>query len=196
VTLSGIASGQHEETVCTHPVLPDARPAEHKYVSVLFSLSFCMKSISMSTFLPLIFSLYDFSNPLNDQGVVGTSCEPWLVRDSIVALDCLMVEGDELDGLEWGSGSSSMWLVTRLRSLISIDNSQEWVNHVQGFFAAPNSVGYGLVNLGSEEKRLINWVGDDSKRWRESSLKEPLPASMNSTEAPRLLNYAIMIMSI
>ena len=95
----------------------------------------------------------------------GTSCEPWLVRDSILALDCLMVEGDELDGLEWGSGSSSMWLVTRLRSLISIDNSQEWVNHVQGFFAAPNSVGYGLVNLGSEEKRLINWVGDDTKRW-------------------------------
>lgn len=121
------ASGQHDETLCTQPVLKNGRPVEHI-------------------------------------GVFGTDCEPWIVRDAVYGLDCLLEESDELNGLEWGSGSSSMWLVTRLRSLVSIDNSQEWLNHVQDFFATPNSVGYNLVNLSNEDRSLLHWVGSD-KRW-------------------------------
>lgn len=37
----------------------------------------------------------------------------------------------EMQMLEWGSGSSSQWFLMRVRSLISIEHDQAWLNKVQ-----------------------------------------------------------------
>ncbi|KAI3658468.1 hypothetical protein MP638_002412 [Amoeboaphelidium occidentale] len=89
---------------------------------------------------------------------VGQDCEPWLVRDAVHFLHYLLVDPESTNGLEWGSGSSSFWLVTRLRSLISIENDPSWFEYVAGYF---RSAGKDLIETqGTAED------GTSQKRWK------------------------------
>jgi predicted O-methyltransferase YrrM len=35
--------------------------------------------------------------------------------------------------LEWGSGNSSRWFSSRVKSLYSVEHNEEWLNHVKSF---------------------------------------------------------------
>jgi predicted O-methyltransferase YrrM len=53
---------------------------------------------------------------------------PWLTADAISILSTLLRKTD--DGLEYGSGRSTLWFAKRTRSLISIEDSPEWYARV------------------------------------------------------------------
>ena len=49
---------------------------------------------------------------------------PWLTADAISILSGLLRSTD--DGLEYGSGRSTLWFAQRTRSLVSVEDSPEW----------------------------------------------------------------------
>jgi hypothetical protein len=89
--------------------------------------------------------------------VSGQDCEAWLTRPAIQVLDVLLVEPLSLNGLEWGSGSSSMWAVTRLRSLISVEHDQRWFQLVEKFFES--DVGSNLIAGDDNDTESLRWRG-------------------------------------
>lgn len=60
---------------------------------------------------------------------VGTLCEPWLVRHAITALDQLLEPHHR--GLEWSSGSSTLWNLVRLAGLHTVEHEKEWLAAVR-----------------------------------------------------------------
>jgi len=55
---------------------------------------------------------------------------PWLCRDAIKALESWLKSTDE--GLEWGSGRSTLWFAARVAHLITIEHDAEWAEIVRG----------------------------------------------------------------
>jgi hypothetical protein len=53
---------------------------------------------------------------------------PWLTYDCIKFLDSYLRTSD--NGLEWGSGRSTIWLAKRTKSLISIETNNKWYQRV------------------------------------------------------------------
>lgn len=68
-------------------------------------------------------------NREDDSKTVGNNCEPWISRECIFVLDHILAYNSI--GLEWSSGSSTIWLSYRLKSLISIENMEYWSNVVK-----------------------------------------------------------------
>lgn len=70
--------------------------------------------------------------------VVGTMCEPWIARGVVTILNQLFEPHHH--GLEWSSGSSTLWALQRLASLISVEHTHLWLsavhNHVRTMFDA------------------------------------------------------------
>ena len=60
---------------------------------------------------------------------MGNSCEPWMTRGSIEALGHLLEPHHT--GLEWSTGSGSIWMLRRLGSLYSIEHQGTWLAHVR-----------------------------------------------------------------
>lgn len=60
---------------------------------------------------------------------IGNNCEPWISRECIFILDHILSYNNI--GLEWSSGSSTLWLGYRIKSLISIENSYSWYSIVK-----------------------------------------------------------------
>ena len=96
---------------------------------------------------------------------VGQDCEAWWARDAVQAMEAVLLDAAEImNGLEWGSGSSSQWAVTRMRSLISIEHDDLWFGRVKEYF--DKGIGKELVTVSSEEDRLkLDWYGT-GMRWR------------------------------
>lgn len=72
--------------------------------------------------------------------VLGTKCEPWWRREAIVVMDTVLRElkkrnekrGRRTVGVEWGGGSSSIWLSKRLDKLWVVESDD-------GFFQGMNA---------------------------------------------------------
>ena len=60
---------------------------------------------------------------------VGTLCEPWLTRGALTMLDQLLEPHHR--GLEWSSGSSTVWLLLRLASLHTVEHDAAWLKSVR-----------------------------------------------------------------
>mmetsp|Transcript_20606 Transcript_20606/g.62049 ORF Transcript_20606/g.62049 Transcript_20606/m.62049 type:complete len:322 (+) Transcript_20606:156-1121(+) len=58
----------------------------------------------------------------------GNTCEPWIARYAVVFLDKLI--DTDMNGLEWSTGSGTMWLLSRLNSLVSIEHHASWIRKV------------------------------------------------------------------
>lgn len=58
----------------------------------------------------------------------GNTCEPWIARYAVVFLDKLLDR--DMRGLEWSTGSGTMWFLVRLQSLISIEHHKSWIRKV------------------------------------------------------------------
>lgn len=80
---------------------------------------------------------------------VGSNCEPWIARECIFVLDHIL--SNNYDGLEWSSGSSTIWLGYRIKSLISIENSYEWANRVRNI----------TYRLNLQSKISIHYISHD-----------------------------------
>eukprot|EP00208_Stichococcus_sp_RCC1054_P000529 CAMPEP_0206143350 /NCGR_PEP_ID=MMETSP1473-20131121/20215_1 /ASSEMBLY_ACC=CAM_ASM_001109 /TAXON_ID=1461547 /ORGANISM="Stichococcus sp, Strain RCC1054" /LENGTH=300 /DNA_ID=CAMNT_0053538701 /DNA_START=207 /DNA_END=1109 /DNA_ORIENTATION=- len=59
---------------------------------------------------------------------VGNTCEPWIARFALIFLDRLL--DTEMAGLEWSTGSSTQWVLMRVKSLISIEHHAKWSKNV------------------------------------------------------------------
>lgn len=94
---------------------------------------------------------------------VGQDCEAWLARTAIEALDLLFQDPDTMNGLEWGSGSSSMWAVTRLRSLVSVEHDGQWFQYVDRYFH--EGPGRKLIEVSERERYRLKWYGAEN-RWK------------------------------
>ena len=55
--------------------------------------------------------------------------EPWIPSKAVQALDKLLTQ--EMRGVEFGSGRSTVWYANRLCHLVSVEDHQEWYSVVQ-----------------------------------------------------------------
>lgn len=90
---------------------------------------------------------------------VGNNCEPWISRECIYVLDHILPL--EAIGLEWSSGSSTLWLSYRLKSLISIENNKNWSNMVKNILDRRNL----------SKRTEINWIDKDSYNFCDNDSK-------------------------
>ncbi len=56
--------------------------------------------------------------------------QPWLTRSAISILSSYLQKSDV--GLEWGSGRSTAWFATRIKYLVSVEDTPEWYQKVKG----------------------------------------------------------------
>ena len=66
--------------------------------------------------------------------LIGTVCEGWLNRETIQVLDFFL--GGRMVGLEWSTGSGTMWLLQRLKFLFSVENNVEWLESTKAGIVA------------------------------------------------------------
>lgn len=66
----------------------------------------------------------------------GNNCEPLISRQCLYILDHILNRNSV--GLEWSSGSSTIWLGRRMKHLLSIENSEEWSNKVKAIVKKRN----------------------------------------------------------
>lgn len=90
---------------------------------------------------------------------VGNNCEPWISRECIFVLDHIL--SHDTVGLEWSSGSSTIWLGYRIKSLISIENSYEWANTVRNI----------INRLDLQNKISIHYISHDEIDFCENNSK-------------------------
>lgn len=73
---------------------------------------------------------------------IGNKCEPWWTRDAVYLLDQII--RSDWTAVEWGSGSSTVWLASRVGALTTIEDSGEWVEILRSKLADP---AFGLSNI-------------------------------------------------
>mmetsp|Transcript_17098 Transcript_17098/g.51124 ORF Transcript_17098/g.51124 Transcript_17098/m.51124 type:complete len:368 (+) Transcript_17098:3-1106(+) len=61
--------------------------------------------------------------------LIGTTCEPWIQRDTLEVLNHVLHGG--MHALEWSTGSSTTWLLPHVASLVSIEHETGWLNDVR-----------------------------------------------------------------
>lgn len=59
---------------------------------------------------------------------MGTICEPWITRESIVFLESLDLS--TMDVIEWGCGSSTLWWIQHAKSVTSIEHDARWFSKI------------------------------------------------------------------
>ncbi len=74
---------------------------------------------------------------------------PWVTRDAIKLMDDLVKHTDRC--LEWGSGSSTIWLSSRAASLVSVEHDRSWFDQISTELR--KQTGRGSVRLLSAEPR-------------------------------------------
>ena len=62
--------------------------------------------------------------PTHTLNLMGSTCEPWITRCAIGALDRILKP--EMHGLEWSCGSGTLWYIQRLASLTSIEHDEQF----------------------------------------------------------------------
>lgn len=61
--------------------------------------------------------------------LMGTTCEPWLNREAISALEVLLLPQHKV--LEWSSGSGSLWALRRTAHVHTVEHNSEWLTAVR-----------------------------------------------------------------
>lgn len=96
----------------------------------------------------------------------GNNCEPWTSRECIFILDHILKRNEI--GLEWSSGSSTLWLSYRLKSLLSIENNKEWSEEVNNKIIKLNITNAKVINIspknGECEKK---YIGNDKMCYKD-----------------------------
>ncbi|MDX2480285.1 MAG: hypothetical protein QNK24_08100 [Desulfuromusa sp.] len=72
---------------------------------------------------------------------------PWLTKEAIVFLDDWLKPTDQ--GVEWGSGRSTLWIAKRVGHLLSIEHNDNWYDQTRMALAMHNivNVDYRQVSL-------------------------------------------------
>lgn len=96
---------------------------------------------------------------------------PWLTAQAIELLEQLLTPND--NGLEYGSGRSTIWLAKRTRSLISVESSPTW--HAQ--------VGHLLANqnIDNVHHRYIDILQDSNSPSLRNAYVEGEPSFKNES---------------
>jgi len=68
------------------------------------------------------------SRPNNHKSIMGTTDQPWIVKEAISFL--LDLINKDMIGLELGSGSSTFWFSKNIKKIISIENDEKWFNYM------------------------------------------------------------------
>lgn len=72
-----------------------------------------------------------FRTDLQPENEVGTPCEPWIVRPTVLLLHELLLPGTA-KALEWSSGSSTPWLLRgHVAHLTSVEHDPAWAGELQ-----------------------------------------------------------------
>lgn len=64
----------------------------------------------------------------------GRTDEPWWTRAAITWAESHLTP--DMDVIEWGAGSSTVWLASRVRSVVSIEHQREWAAQVSAALIA------------------------------------------------------------
>lgn len=89
--------------------------------------------------------------------------EPWIAQGAIRFLErALDVSGE---GLEWGSGRSTVWFASRLKRLTSVEHNEAWYQEVSK----------GLVSSGVTNARLLHVPLDHPEQAETVAQYAPLP---------------------
>lgn len=67
----------------------------------------------------------------NSPQMVGTVDEPWIARGAIRFLERIMKK--EWRGFEFGTGTSTPWYASRLKSLVAVEHNPKWANLVREY---------------------------------------------------------------
>lgn len=81
---------------------------------------------------------------------------PWLTRDSVKLLSQLLKPSDV--GVEFGSGRSTKWFVSRLSRLTSIESSEEWYKRVKSENAEHIEAGKLIYRLAKERAEYVDTI--------------------------------------
>jgi hypothetical protein len=63
------------------------------------------------------------------EDISGTTCEGWINRNIIMVLNHFL--SSEFVGMEWSTGSGTLWLLRRLKKLYSVEHELPWLKQVQ-----------------------------------------------------------------
>lgn len=100
--------------------------------------------------------------------IVGNNCEPWISRECIYILDHILPYN--ATGLEWSSGSSTIWLSYRLKSLISIEHTKPWSDIVKKV----------IMNKKLDKITKIYWIGRDELSYCNNERKYMTGSNKNT----------------
>jgi predicted O-methyltransferase YrrM len=83
---------------------------------------------------------------------------PWIDPTMVRLLETLILPEDR--GIEWGSGRSTLWFASRMKSLISVESDPQWHASVRGKLdgAGATNVDYRLVELGDDASETSPYV--------------------------------------
>lgn len=84
---------------------------------------------------------------------------PWLTAQAVAILDTWLKPADE--GLEWGSGRSTVWFARRVGRLTSVEHHPEWherVGRLLAFEGVADKVDYRLLPDGASEQPTSAYV--------------------------------------
>lgn len=105
--------------------------------------------------------------PSRPPALQGTKCEPWLARPAVTLLHELLLPGTA-KGLEWGSGSGTLWLLAgHVKHLTTIEHNPAWLVLTQG--AAEDA--FSAQFLQASRRRCCCWM-----RWGGAPRLRPPPA--------------------
>lgn len=71
---------------------------------------------------------------------MGTTCQPWFTKCAIAALDRIVT--NNMIGLEWSSGSSTLWFLERLGSLDTIEHHRSCFEVLNTYLARERDGAY------------------------------------------------------
>jgi hypothetical protein len=114
--------------------------------------------------------------------LMGNNCEPWIKRAVILILDRLLTK--DMIGVEWGSGSSSLWYLTKLKLLYSIEHDAEWGPRVRDNILALNNpeLGEWKLQVIPDDESGPSWtVSPSNNRNYYSYVSAPIPDTLKGT---------------
>ena len=69
----------------------------------------------------------------HDEIITGGEFEPWITRDAITLIDSLLKPS--MTGWEWGCGSSTVWLLDRVKFLYTVEHDAGWADYTRKHIA-------------------------------------------------------------
>lgn len=74
--------------------------------------------------------------------------EPWITFSAVKWLEAILRPDDRI--FEWGSGKSTIWLATRVSSVVSVESDPEWFRKVSNWLIEEKLENVNLKFIGKE----------------------------------------------